>query len=203
MIKIPYIGYRARLAELSEELNGACASCTLWLLILLPLLPGEWALEELTGGASWFCFGLGASDALFPRAPSTWSLLGESLAVERIFSGFGGGGLSRSKKNMGNICNQVANWKQMKAEFCNCINIYDSCRFLINSIQTQIECTSVRTFSGVFNTRGRLICMYSLCSDWLCWLVYFWFCGDQLRSLLASDFKPLTEKCLICLHSFQ
>ena len=71
MIKIPYIGYRARLAELSEELNGACASCTLWLLILLPLLPGERALEELTGGANWFCFGLGASDALFPRAPST------------------------------------------------------------------------------------------------------------------------------------
>lgn len=90
--------YRARLAAFNEALSGAWASCTLWLLILLPLLPGDRARDELTGGANWPCLGLGASDALFPRAPSACSLLGDSLVGERTFSGFGGGGFSRSKK---------------------------------------------------------------------------------------------------------
>lgn len=90
--------YRARLAPLNEALSGAWASCTLWLLILLPLLPGDRARDELTGGANWPCLGLGASEALFPRAPSACSLLGDSLVGVRILSGFGGGGLSRSKE---------------------------------------------------------------------------------------------------------
>ena len=89
--------YRARLAALNEALSGAWASCTLWLLTLLPLLPGDKAREELTGGANCPCLGLGASEALLPRAPSACSLLGESLVGERIFSGFGGGGFRRSK----------------------------------------------------------------------------------------------------------
>lgn len=92
--------YRARLEGLKEPPGtGDWASCTLWLLILLPLLPGDSdRFVELDGGASWFCLGLGASDALFPRAPSLNSLLGDSLDAERTFSGFGGGGLSRSEK---------------------------------------------------------------------------------------------------------
>lgn len=91
--------YRARLAELSEPPSGAWASCTLWLLILLPLLPGDSdRVDELNGGANWFCLGLGASEALLPRAPSVYSLFGDSLVGERTFSGFGGGGLSRSGK---------------------------------------------------------------------------------------------------------
>ena len=92
--------YRALLAGLKEPPgSGDWASCTLWLLILLPLLPGDSdRFDELGGGASWVCLGLGASDTLFPRAPSLYSLLGDSLEAERTFSGFGGGGLSRSEK---------------------------------------------------------------------------------------------------------
>lgn len=100
------VNYRARLDEWNDP-SGACASCTLWLLILLPLLPGDSDLVELDGGASWFCLGLGARDALFPRAPSEYSLLGESLVGERIFSGFGGGGLSRSENKSRSIIQSV------------------------------------------------------------------------------------------------
>ena len=99
-LKLKFIStcYRARLAPLNEALSGAWASCTLWLLILLPLLPGDRSRDELTGGANWPCLGLGASEALFPRAPSACSLLGDSLVGVRILSGFGGGGLSRSEE---------------------------------------------------------------------------------------------------------
>lgn len=45
------VNYRARLDEWNDP-SGACASCTLWLLILLPLLPGDSDLVELDGGAS-------------------------------------------------------------------------------------------------------------------------------------------------------
>ena len=46
--------------------------------------------------------GFGANDALLPRAPSLYSLgAGESLDAERTFSGFGGGGFSRSVKKSG------------------------------------------------------------------------------------------------------
>lgn len=98
-LKLKFIStcYRARLAPLNEALSGAWASCTLWLLILLPLLPGDRARDELTGGANWPCLGLGASEALFPRAPSACNLLGDSLVGVRSLSGFGGGGLSRSR----------------------------------------------------------------------------------------------------------
>lgn len=105
MIKILYIGYWVCFVELSEEFNGVCVSCIFWFFILLFFFFGERVFEEFIGGVSWFCFGLGVSDVFFLCVFLIWSLFGEFFVVEWIFFGFGGGGLSCFKKNMGNICN--------------------------------------------------------------------------------------------------
>lgn len=154
------VNYRARLDEWNDP-SGACASCTLWLLILLPLLPGDSDLVELDGGASWFCLGLGARDALFPRAPSEYSLLGESLVGERIFSGFGGGGLSRSENKSRSIIQSV----NESIDYCSLLSWQDPRFLLLRRQNTHFRGQTIRQKS---HARGQAIPPAAQSNRWRC-----------------------------------